>query len=981
MQLFRSKHHNFPRNFRNHSIACLITILLGVSFGTARAQLLGITGANHPELHWKQIETKHFVLVYHQGLDSIAQVAAPIAEEVYHVVTTNLQTPLTDKVRIYLSDNDEVRNAFTFGDEYIFIWMRGILDDNLFSLRSSGSSKWLRTVITHEFTHIVIAHATKTWEDVFFSAINDNVPRWFNEGMARYMEPDGWTQDLDIPLRVSAVSGKLDLGSSDNFLSGTLMYEAGQSLVRYVAWKYGDSSLVKILKYRNGGLFPYDFDDAVQAATSHSLDEIYDEWHKILDVYYNTQFGQYEDVEEFGRKISSLDIVEAARLAPDSMHIAVLGKSSNDEPTKLYLLSNDTGGEYQVLTDASGIEPYLSWSPDGRYVLFSKIRFGEHADLIYDLYRVSSQTGELHRISSNERLEYPDYSPDGRRIVAVQFHRSGSDLVLLDADGSNLRRLTNFNDEKVQVYSPRFSPDGSRISFSIFRKNGQRDIAILNSFTHEITYLTDDSINDRYPIWNGDSIIFLSFQNGIPNLYSIPTKAGGDSATVYHRELTAVASNITAWDVAKDSILVSAFTERNSVQLFWIPANRTVTPRTPAQPVEQKYSAWRNVRWSLVTPPTELTLAVPVSEPASYNSFAHVRSLVFLPLVGTDIDRVGATGLLFGAATGFVDELQKHLFEGFAWYGDRSHTLSGGIEYQNNQLLPTITIGAQDVLEFRDVIQDFAYYERTKSANLGINFALHTPNSLTNIHNIFIGAEWNNFEPWNLSQFSSVDSNKRPIAARMLDLALRYNYVSSHFQFGASAMHADKSVASTLTWTRLRATLAKQLPLDENDETQFAMTLRAAADYGDELPQDYLGFYKYDAFEGGFNVASLHANDRLRGIRRYVYGNRLLSTSFELREKDDLFSSLVPLLKAFDPQFVQFYDIGTAWYANAPMNNAAVTTTSLSKTKWLKSAGMELRSDVGFGAALEGGVGWELPHSTSPIGGPPDWFLRISGIF
>ncbi len=941
------------------------------------AQLLGITGANHPELHWKEFQTPHFTLVYHQGLDSIVRtVAAPIAEEVYHVVTTNLQTPLSDKVRIYFSDNDEMRNAFTFGDEYIFVWMRGILDDNLFSLRSSGRSKWLRSVITHEFTHIVIAHATRTWEDFLLPAIDESVPRWFNEGMARYMEPDGWTNDLDIPLRMAAVSSQLDLGSNDDFLSGTLLYEGGQSLVRYIAAAYGDTALVKILKHRTGGLFPYNFDAAVQSATGHSLAEIYADWHKVLNVYYNTQYGQYEDIADLGRKIPThLAIVEAARLAPDGRRIAVLGKVSFDAPTKLYLLANDTGAEPKLLNAAAGIETYLSWSPDGKYLLFSKIRFGRHADLVYDLYRCNSENGSMHRVSSNERLEYPDWSPDGNQIVAAQFFRSGSDLVLLDAGGSHLRKLTNFDDDEVQIYSPRWSPDGSHVAFSIFRKDGKRDIATVDVRSGAIQYLTDDSVNNRYPIWSpqGDSIVFLSFDNGLPNLYSI---AAMEPDGHYGRQLTDVASNLLAWDIAKDSILVSSLTERNSVHLFWIAAHRSVSQRIPVQPVEKKYSAWRSIRWPLVTPPLDSTPAVTTIGPFAYNSFAHIRPLIFLPLVGTDIDPSGTTGLQLGAATFLADEMQKHLFEAFAWYGDESHTFSGGIQYENNQLLPTISIGAADMLEFRDILQNIAYYERTKSVNLGVNLALHTPNSLTNIQNIFIGAEWNDLNPWNSSQFSQVDSDLRPLAARMLDLNLVYNYFSSHFQFGATAMHADKSLASTLTWTRLRATLAKQLPLDESDETELALTLRAAADYGDELPQDFLGFYKYDAFEGGFNLASLHENDRLRGIRRYVYGNRLISGSLELRQKDGIFSSLVPILKNFDPQLVEFFDMGAAWYANTPLNNPNVTVTPLPKTAWLQSAGMELRSDLAFGAALEGGVGWELVRNP-----PPDWYLRITGIF
>ena len=943
------------------------------------AQLLGITGANHPELHWKQFETDHFVLVYHQGLDSIVRIAAPIAEEVYHVVTTNLQTALPEKIRIYFSDNDEERNAFTFGDEYIFIWMRGILDDNLFSLRSSGTSKWLRTVITHEFTHITIARATRTWSDIFFPAVDEKVPRWFNEGMARYMEPDGWTPDLDIPLRVAAVSSKLDLGSNDEFLSGTLLYEGGQSLVRYIAASYGDSALVKILKYRSKGLFPYNFEDAVRAATKHSLDEIYKEWHKVLNVYYNTEYGQKEDIEDVARKIPThLAIVEAARLAPDGKRIAILGKRTEEEGTKLFVIANDTGAEPKLLTGEPGIEPFLSWSPDGKYLLFSKIRFGKHGDLIYDLYRYNAKSGAMHRISSNERLEYPDFSPDGKTIVAAQFFRSGSDLVLLDIDGSNLRKLTDFHDDNVQVYSPRWSPDGKRIAFSIFRKNGMRDIAVVDIASHAISYLTNDSINDRYPIWSprGDSIVFLSFKNGLPNLYSLSASGLDGRSGFYERELTDVASNILAWDISKDSILVSSFTGRNSVQLFWIAAHRSVVTSIPAIPVEKKYTAWRSIRWPLITRSADSLPPAIVTGPYAYNSLAHIRPLLFLPIIGTDIDHDGAEGAQLGAFALLGDEMQKHLLQAFAWYGDASKTFSYGAEYENNQLLPTISVGGADVLQFRDVIQDVAYYENSKSLNLGLTFTLHTPNSLQDLHNIFVGGERNDLEPWNPSQFAGVDSNQRPIAARLLDLGVLYSYLSPLFQVGVAAFHSDKSLASDLTRTQLRASLHKEFAFGEDIHNELAILLHGAADLGDELPQDFLGFYKYDAFEGGFNLASLHERDRLRGIRRYIYGNRLLSGSLEIREADEFFTTIVPSLKVFEPQFVEFFDMGSTWYANAPTNNPNAIVTPLSKTVWLKTGGLELRSDLGFDEAVEGGVGWELVKTAQP-----DWFIRFTGIF
>ncbi len=953
----------------NRSVLLLCFAIIAAFSKPAVGQLLGITGANHPELHWQELETEHFVIVYHQGLDSIAQIAAPIAEEVYHVVTTNLQTALPQKIRIYLSDNDEERNAFAFSDNYIFIWLRGILDDNLFSLRASGTSKWLRTVITHEFTHIVIAKATRTWVDAIIPV--PKVPRWFNEGMARYMEPDGWTNDLDIPLRVSAVSSKLDF-NPEEFLAGTLIYEAGQSLVRYMAATYGDSALVKMLKHREPSFIPYDFNAAVKAATKHSLHEIYDEWHKTLNVYYNTQFGQKEDIEDIARKIpTGLDIVGAARIASDGKRIAILGKKTQDEPTKLFLLANDTSGDPKLITGEPGIEPYLTWAPDGKYLFFSKIRFGDHGNLVYDLYQCDVKSGDLERISSDERLEYPDISPDGKTIVAAQFRRSGSDLVLLDLRDHNLREVTNFHDDNVDIYSPRWSPDGKKIAFSIFRKNGMRDVAVLDTGTRAITYLTNDSINDRYPIWspNGDSIVFLSFQNSIPNLYSLPI-----SQSSSRHPLTDVASNILVWDWSKvkDSLLVSSFISRNEVQLFWLTSQRSILPSSPL-PLSAKYTKWREVRWPLVTRPQDSIPPVSVAGPYPYNSLAHIRPLALLPIVGSDLSRDGNSGVELGGFTVLSDEMQKHIISGFAYYGTASQRVSWGANYANSQLLPTITVAASDAVEFQDVLNDIAYYEHRKTYDLGINFFFHTPNSLIDLHNIVIGASWNNLEPWNAANFDSVTIDRRPLPARMLEMGAGYSYLGEVFQFRLAGEHSDKNLGSDLTRTRVRASMHKEFPYSENAKTQLAFIGRAAADFGDELPQDFLGFYKYDQFEEGFSPTGLHPRDRLRGIRRYYYGNRLLSGSMEFRQEDNFFSSLVPLLKNFHPQLVEFLDIGTTWYASAPTNNPSVTVSSLSETNWLKTAGIELRSELGFDISVEGGVGWELVHGSSA-----DFFIRLA---
>jgi Tol biopolymer transport system component len=56
----------------------------------------------------------------------------------------------------------------------------------------------------------------------------------------------------------------------------------------------------------------------------------------------------------------------------------------------------------------------------------------------------------------------PVYSPDGSSIVFVATHDGDPELYIADADGTNVRRLT---DNEAVDASPRFAPDGSRLLF------------------------------------------------------------------------------------------------------------------------------------------------------------------------------------------------------------------------------------------------------------------------------------------------------------------------------------------------------------------------------------------------------------------------------------------------------------------------------------------------------------------------------------
>jgi Tol biopolymer transport system component len=959
--------------------SCIALLLLLVA-GPLRGQL-GATGGNHPELHWSEFKTEHFLLVYHQGLDTVAKVAASVAEEAYRVVTTNLRTPLTKRISIYLSDHDEVKNAFAFDDDHIFIWMRGILDDGPFGFRSSGTSKWLRAVITHEFTHIVIAHATKDWTSFLFPL--PKVPRWFNEGTARFMEADGWTADLDALLRVATVSGTLNLGESDDFLAGGMLYEGGQSFVRYIAANYGDSALPSILKAREGAWDTYSFEKAIKKVTNLSLSELRHEWFKRLNVYFNTAYGQKEETADFSSRIQTgIDLIFAARLSPDGNRLVAMGKRSAEAPTNLYIsppivdtaMQSKRVYSLELLSDELGFEPSISWFPDGKAICLSKYRIGSDANLLHDLYRVSTSDGSLERLTTDGRFEQPDVSPKDGRIVAVHTEKNGSDLYIMNADGSDPKQLTSYNDPLVQVNAPRWSPDGLRIAFTLFDKNGKRDIAVIYLESRTVTLPMQDSAIDRSPVWIGNDVLaFTSHRNGVPNIWRVPV-AGGICI-----QMTDVAGAVFAWDysAAKDSILISSFDDRNKIQLRWFSARRSVVIRDSVT-LKDDYTSWRTVRFPLVMPGDAAIPKIAINEPTAYNSFLSIKPFAAAPIATSDKGDDGQTGIRWGIIATAFDPMQKHVLSAFVDYGTESGRFGGFINYLNNQLRQTISVSGGTLYTFARSIVGHPYYERSQLAQLAIGQVFNAPDALSTNHLVSISATFRQLEPMNLFELGMLSPNYKPIPFKGIELGLNYAYAARDMYLKFITKHTDEALNSDLTLTKAMVNFGYRIPFSEERNVFLGFRALSIAQFGAQIPQEFLGFSTDEVFERGFSLTSLETFYRLRGIRRPGFGDRLAIGTAEIIVPDFLVSGFVPLVRAFEPSLVGFFDIGNTWYEKRPANfTEPVETRSLSKVGWLKSFGVELRAGQEGIFLMGGGVGWEIRKG----GSAPDWYFRISTTF
>lgn len=169
----------------------------------------------------------------------------------------------------------------------------------------------------------------------------------------------------------------------------------------------------------------------------------------------------------------------------------------------------------QITNGGENAEAY--WSPDGQWITFQSTRNGRTCD---EQYVMRTDGTGLKRVSDGRgKVTCGWFFPDGKRLFfgSSTAHDSTCpprpdpskgyvwpldkyDIYTANTDGSNFKRLTNYN---VYTAEGVLSPDGKRIVFTSL-KDGDLDIYTMNVDGTNVKRLTNTPGYDGGPWWSPD---------------------------------------------------------------------------------------------------------------------------------------------------------------------------------------------------------------------------------------------------------------------------------------------------------------------------------------------------------------------------------------------------------------------------------------------------------------------------------------------
>ena len=511
--------------------------LLLISFFTAgalQAQYY-VKGQDPASIHWKEINTEHFHLLFPESYSKEAQRLTNILEYSFKHVSEQLGHQ-PSKIPVIVHNHSIVSNGFVS-------WAPKRIE--LYPVPDPGSyhQESLEQLVLHELRHVVQVDKLNQGFTRFFSyilgeqavgGVSGMLPFWFLEGDAvvseTFLSRSGRGSLPSFEMKLKAISLEKDQFYSydkmffESFKNYTPdYYQYGYQMIAYSRQKFGDSlwdSSINFVGRNPYTLYPLQF--SLKKQTGFLNKDLYNETFNYLHEKWEKQeshirFTEFDTINK--SKPRSYTSYRFPQYLNDSIIIAE--KSGFDHIKEFVTINLRTGeektlhkpGYYKSVRLSAGANKIV-WSeniPDPRWGNRS------YSDIkIFDL-TTSTET----RLTNRNRYFSPAISSDGKKIVTVEISKENdASLVILDTQyGRTIQKIEI--SKGLTPLIPTWSESDGHIYIIVISKNGKsiREVDPESQTWKTWTEPGFDDIMNIVPL--EDYILFHATFSGTDNIYAL----------------------------------------------------------------------------------------------------------------------------------------------------------------------------------------------------------------------------------------------------------------------------------------------------------------------------------------------------------------------------------------------------------------------------------------------------------------------------